>query len=357
MKIKFFIVMILLPLWTCCREKKEYLVGAEYFAGWWAEKPNKWTLRDGSDWRLSYPERMPLNGQDNSQEVMDKDILSASKYGVDFFSILWYYDLGQGQTPSKINRALEWFVNSPHAGKMKFMIEMVNHKPYYVGTDEQWNEMAKLCAKYMQHPSYLRVDGRAVFKIHGGGAFFVDQDQNPIKAQQVLDTLRARIARYGGREVLIALGLTQNVTVKSSPLKQLNFDCSMQYADVTDLPNEQKEYPYTILTEHARRDYLARTDDCVPFVPFVMTGWAPRAWGDPRADFTMPTRKEWRKALVVAKEALDILPNMGFPRKDGSLQKALTIYAWNEYGEGGFLAPCEGKGYMKLEEVKKVFGK
>jgi len=48
--------------------------------------------------------------------------------------------------------------------------------------------------------------------------------------------------------------------------------------------------------------------------------------------------------------------NLGFPRKDGTTQKAFTIYAWNEYGEGGILAPTVGDQYMKLEVIKEVFG-
>lgn len=363
MKIKLSILFITLAHLACgqiedkiSENKQEYIIGAEYFAGWWEEKPNKWTAPDGSDWRLDYPERMPLNGQNNSQEVMDKDILSASKNGIDFFSILWYYDRGNSGT-SKINRAIEWFVNSPHNNKMKFMFELVNHKPFIVSTDKQWDDVARLCAKYMQHPSYLRVDGRAVFKIHGGGAFLQDQGNDPVKAQKVLDNLRTKIKEYGGGDVLIALGLTEDVKVKNTALKRLNFDCAMQYADVTKLPRTEEDYPYPLLTEQACRDYAARTDDIVPYVPFVMTGWCPKAWGDPRANFTSPTEKEWENALKAAKHALDTYPNMGFPFRDGRLQKALTIYAWNEYGEGGYLAPSVGTGYMKLETVKKIFNK
>jgi len=45
----------------------------------------------------------------------------------------------------------------------------------------------------------------------------------------------------------------------------------------------------------------------------------------------------------------------GFPLPDG-VQPAFTIYAWNEFGEGGILAPTRGDGYMKLEGIRAVFG-
>lgn len=35
---------------------------------------------------------------------------------------------------------------------------------------------------------------------------------------------------------------------------------------------------------------------------------------------------------------------------------AFTIYAWNEFDEGGIVAPKQGDQYMKLEGIKTVFG-
>jgi hypothetical protein len=34
----------------------------------------------------------------------------------------------------------------------------------------------------------------------------------------------------------------------------------------------------------------------------------------------------------------------------------LLIYAWNEFGEGGIVAPTRGENGMKLEAVRNVFG-
>ena len=34
----------------------------------------------------------------------------------------------------------------------------------------------------------------------------------------------------------------------------------------------------------------------------------------------------------------------------------LLIYAWNEFGEGGIMAPTQGEKEMKPEAVREVFG-
>jgi hypothetical protein len=33
-----------------------------------------------------------------------------------------------------------------------------------------------------------------------------------------------------------------------------------------------------------------------------------------------------------------------------------AIYAWNEFGEGGIVAPTRGEQSMKLEAIRAVFG-
>ena len=66
------------------------------------------------------------------------------------------------------------------------------------------------------------------------------------------------------------------------------------------------------------------------------------------------------KAVVEAPGA-----NFGFPCSSGgdgdgdgdSVQPALTIYAWNELGEGGILVPTRGEGWMKLQSIARVFGR
>ena len=70
----------------------------------------------------------------------------------------------------------------------------------------------------------------------------------------------------------------------------------------------------------------------------------------------MPTKDQWIRELKRMAYDLENLSNMGLQLGDGVRQKLFTIYAWNEYGEGGFVAPTQGDQYMKLEGIKEVFG-
>ena len=55
------------------------------------------------------------------------------------------------------------------------------------------------------------------------------------------------------------------------------------------------------------------------------------------------------------KKAFEDHDNLGLPTPAGR-QRLFLIYAWNEFGEGGMVAPTRGDGYMKLETIREVFG-
>lgn len=365
-------ILFVLILVSCSKEtapeikntSESILVGAEYFNGWWKESPNKWEW-DGVDWRPEYPDRIPLLGEYNSQETMDKEIKAAAEYGIDFFSILYYYGGNIGDVPSEkkaleyLNDGIEYFMNSPNSGMMKFMIELVNHPPYAVITDKDWDLCMDVFIEAMKHPSYLKIDGKAVLKIHGGDQFYLDLGQDVNRCSKVLRNLRERAQSEGVGELLITVGAYGNGSIKDShPFVKIGeIDGIMQYMQVPDLLRQATDYPYEELTDEAQKVRNVRKFDNLNYVPYFPAGWNPRPWkGEQRATFEFPDKEQWKKGLEVLKEDLLRYPNLGFPKKDGTTQKAFTIYAWNEYGEGGFIAPTVGDQYMKLEVIKEVFG-
>ena len=108
--------------------------------------------------------------------------------------------------------------------------------------------------------------------------------------------------------------------------------------------------------KHAEEGWLRYAEkSSKPYVPYVPAGWDPRPWRDPRPSFTFPTPSQWTAALTRVKSALDKYPKLGIPVK-GVTKKMLLIYAWNEFGEGGIVAPTRGDHEMKLEASAKCSG-
>jgi hypothetical protein len=330
------------------------LIGVNYFAGWWRALPNKWHRRtagsDLHDWRGDYPDRVPVLGEFNEQATMDREIVAASEHGVDFFPILWYYcDPERKLEPNAqfLARGVETFMASPEAGRMSFFLEFCNHPPFEVQTDAQWESCIETWLPMLAHPSYMRVDGRLVFKVHGAGHFLNQNNGDEDLSRRRLERLRSAVRDAGLGEMVIS---------GDSVFTRL-FDFTCTYMDVPSLPViEEQDYPFEQLAGLHRAARYVHTHDALPYVPYLAAGWCPRPWGDPRPAFELPNRLQWRSELLSARDDLAVFPNLGIPRVDGSLQPALTVYAWNEFGEGGIVAPTRGEGRAKLEEIRNAFG-
>ena len=337
---------------------REILVGINYFAGWWEPLPNKWHRQDGSDWRSDFPERMPLLGQYNDQSTMDREIVAASTYGVDFFSILWYPSLADGRVEPNarfLERGITCFTASPEAHRMKFMIEFCNHRPFEVKTDEHWDRCVEYSVKQMRYPAYLRVGGRPVFKVHSGGGMVQQCDGDIELAKTRLDRFRRAVADAGLGEVLIGAGFHAGMKITPEHWAAELFDFSACYMDIPQLEQTEEDYPFDTLAEHTNAARQQRGNDPICYLPYMPAGWNPRPWPDKRARFALPTANQWTLELQRMKRDLSEMEKLGLPLPDGTVQKAFTIYAWNEFGEGGFVAPTAGEKYMKLEAIEQVF--
>jgi hypothetical protein len=341
------------------RKEKDVLVGVNYFPGWWKPLPNKWQDRRGEDWRPRFPERVPLLGEFNDQKTMNREIIAAAQAGVDFFSILWYYNPpGHEREPNVAltEAGLTNFIASPEARRMRFMIEFCNHPPFDVPTDADWERCLQTWFRAMRHPSYLRVGNRLVLKVHGGDYFLQQNGGDPVRAKARLDSLRQAARQAGLGEMLVGCGVGAAQKIgRGHPLAKV-FDFTATYMDVPGLKQTAEDYPYDTLAQVPREARQAHAADALPYVPYLAAGWCPRPWDDSRACFKFPTRAEWEAELRAMKSGLDAGTNLGLPLPGGGRQKLFTIYAWNEFGEGGIVAPTHGEQSMKLDAIRAVFG-
>lgn len=117
-----------------------------------------------------------------------------------------------------------------------------------------------------------------------------------------------------------------------------------------------EDYPCENLARAARDSRQVHATDALPYVPYLPAGWCPRPRDDPRACFKFPTRAEWEGELRDMKSGVASGANLGLPLPAGRRQGIFTIYAWNEFGEGGIVAPTEGEKTMKIDAIYTVFG-
>src|SRR5690606_25368869 len=218
-----------------------------------------------------------------------REIEAAATYGVDFFSILWYYGNNAGGTDKAqaayLNRGLDLFMKSSKAHLMKFMIEVTNHPPFAIITDEDWERSMEIWISAMKHPSYLRVDGRAVIKIHAGYNFFYDLNSDTGKCRQLLLRMREMAKEAGVGDLLVVAGLGGREAARGEGHFMVHIgevDGTMQYMDVPGRPQKKTSYPYENLVRLASETRRSREQDVRPSVPYLPVGWDPRPWRDKR---------------------------------------------------------------------------
>ena len=344
------------------------LVGVNYFAGWWDELPNKWHgngwTKSEADWRPRYPDRVPLLGSYNDQATMDREIVAAAEHGVDFFSILWYFSpSGSKQEPISrlLDRGLVNFQQSPNSPRMKFLIEYCNAPEFSATNDAQWAECIKVWVVAMKHPSYLRVGGRLVFKVHSAEQFLRTHDNDLPRCRRRLDDLRHAVRAAGSGEMLIGGGIMSRSQIKPSHPVATLFDFTATYMSIPEVEVGEAEHPFSSLAQESRSARAFHATDPIPWVPYLAAGWNPRPWTHAGADanhrrfFAFPTREEWAAELRQIQDDFRRFPSLGLPLPDGGRQPIFTIYAWNEFGEGGIVAPTRGEQYRKLDAIRDVF--
>jgi len=344
------------------------LVGVNYFAGWWEELPNKWhghgwTAQE-PDWRKQFPGRVPTTGAFNEQATMDREIAAAAAHGVDFFSILWYFPQPGSDKEveaSRLNRGLQTYLASTNAGQMHVVVEYCNAEGFSATNDAQWAGCIRAWLPALRHPSALRVDGRLVFKVHDAHRFAMGNGADVARCRGQLEALRTAARTAGLGEMVIGCGVMSRTTVAPDAVVAKVFDFTATYMGIPTVDVRETEHPYTALAAEARAGRALHANDPIPWVPYLAAGWNPRPWTHPTSDpnhrrfFAFPTRAEWKDELTAMRDAFATDTRLGIPRRDGSLQPAFTIYAWNEFGEGGIVAPTAGEGAMKLECIREVF--
>jgi hypothetical protein len=94
----------------------------------------------------------------------------------------------------------------------------------------------------------------------------------------------------------------------------------------------------------------------LPYMPLLTSGWDRRPWETPsrpeRYTWYYPDRtpEQFARLVRLAKTWIEQNPT------ETSREKLMFIYAWNEYAEGGIIAPTVGNQGRYLEALHSVIG-
>lgn len=315
--------------------KPRATVGAYYFDGW-AGKSDRW--RDDPAWTALNPpthltkrlieefaDRQPIWGwRDDSLAIMERQIDLAADHGIAFFAICWYWN----KDPQKIEQdpkhtGLNLFLKAKNNHRLKFCLLVANHAGFLFDGADDWAMAAEGWLPYFKHPQHVTVDGKPlvlIFNPRNGDKDGLARVQAIVRKAGLPG---AAIAACGGGDA------------------KLGFTHATHYNIVPGYAGTSEARKYAELVEAHQRAWRGSRDQ--PYMPTLSVGWDKRPWeGDrglgqkPGWYFPDRTPAQLAAGLESAIAWMDQHPDQTVA------ERIVLLYAWNEFGEGGYLAPTKG---------------
>jgi hypothetical protein len=265
----------------------------------------------------------------NTQKIMDQEILYAADAGLDYWAFN-YYSPGSG-----LDSALKLYLRSPHRNAIKFSL-ILPPGDYLLET-----EMRKILTNYLKMPNYQTVlNGRPLVYIFGNNKL----------TQEMVDSLRASGNTANHLKPYLVY-LASSMTQVKTMIETYGLDAGSAYAQ-----QGEGGKPFVNLAREAEKGWNTYRLGGIKVIPWVTTGWDPR----PRIENSTPWVNYPQNAWVQPAKPIDIAThlknalqwNAAYPNTAET--KAVLIYAWNEFDEGGWLCPTLYYGTNRLDAIKKI---
>jgi len=322
------------------QEEKKMAVGAYYFDGWAGRNQLAADAREpwarNAPTHLSrrmieeFPKREPVWGwRDDSLAIMERQIDLAADHGLAFFAFCWYWhDDAKSINKEAIRKdpkhtSLELFLKAKNNHRLKFCLLVANHQGFEIKGTEHWKQAADFWMRYLKHPRYLTVGGKPLVIIFnpGGG------DKGGFAYLQ-------EAARKAGLPGVATAGC-------GSAVLEMGYTYRTHYAVVPGYSAGSEEHEYAELVAANRAAWGGSREQ--PYIPVVTAGCDKRPWEGPTG---LKQDAGWyypdRTPDLFADFLRDAVAWMDKHPEQTTAERIVLIYAWNEFGEGGYIAPTKG---------------
>jgi len=314
-------------------------VGVYWWDAWWEGSPY---IREPLI--TDYADREPVYGwRSDSREAMSQAVDWLASAHIDFISFLWYergaWKFDDTHPSDLMDTGLDLYLASEDTKGVGFSIMWTQP----VATDhldaviDEW-------MGYFRDPRYVRIGGKPVLHVY---ADVLDKTPGGDEA------LRAEIA--GIKAAAEAAGLPGVYLVSAhwdlgatDRYRALGLDAVSSYVNFGGEPGAN---PYSVLVKSVQATWDA-SPTAMPYVPNVTSGWDPR----PRMGY-MNIYDRWfedRTPELLEGYVASALDWIGAHPDRVPTEPLLTIYAWNEVDEGGWLVPTTGERTTMLDAVGKA---
>lgn len=334
------------------------------YYGEWKIPGNAW---NPNPWRKgtmgSRMDRHPLIGgavNQDDQAIIDAEIMVASSYGVDVFDFDWWWAGSPSADGGYNDYAVRRFKQSANAGLMKFCVRPIVNG--WAGSPSDFKALLRALKLNFSHPSYYLIGNRPV-------VFWFGLDDVCTRYLTLGGYTNIEAATYAVvRDIRSLLGPCFIVGAsdphsyyvgKGKFNERVGYDAVSSWISLREwssgvpawnwdiLPNNTKTYGTAVEeTEKAITWIYSVSGTSLPYIPMIMVGRDGTPWND---GLTLwgSTLQQWENHCASVRKIIDRWPKTSM--------RILSLYSWNEYGEGGVLAPTITHKYAQLEVVRRVF--
>jgi hypothetical protein len=307
------------------------------------------------NWYLSAElKRKPAIGYYDTSQVatLQQHISQATQYGLSYFNFYWYWDSYGGQ--EELADGLHSFLAANNTHSMKFMLSVCQHGWYFSLIRSQIPQAVNLIVNsYFTKGNYLRTaNGSPIIEICDARGIMEDS-QHPVPPSALdwsssgpintfLNTLRSTTFNATGHYPVILARLDDDATYAS----QLN---TLVEGGTCILSHRTLNYPDAA---SATKSTLNAIRSRKPFMPCVTQNFddRPRMGVIKNRDFVTMTHYSLNGFVTSLNQS-----RYWMDTQTDELSQYLTVYAWNEWHEGGVIEPSERDGVLNLQAINGAF--
>lgn len=324
------------------------IVGAIRWDGWFSGSSWQKNLQS-KEWkyRLPFYAKTDADGavtvNEDSQAVMDQEIVYASRAGIDYWAFCYYHPKSWSEADS-YNYGWKRYLASRFKSKLNFCLLL---QWGHLGPKDEWADTIRKFIAIFKEPTYQRVDGGRPLIYFFNWDYMEGQFGSISNARKAIDDLRTACAKEGvGSPYIVAQVFAAADGAKY--VDELGFDAIGAYS--APMGNEHKEYAYSDLAAANMWYWNSFKATGKKVVPLVNAGWDGRPRNYPNGWYKPPVPAELAQNLRSAFDWLKQYP-------DANDADTVLIYAWNETDEGGWLVPTISEGTKRLDAIQSMLNR
>jgi hypothetical protein len=359
MKLRLFLLSLFIPLTLFASAatipdslqndppSKKVRVGAYYFDGWDSPETTLLTTQLKGEFKSR---ESKWGWVTSSQNVMDSQILSARRAGLDFFSFCWYYNKKDTVLTNRLNKSVRYFQNSGIKNGFKYTLMVANHEGFEIGPKD-WEELKKVWIKQFHNASYVKSEGKPLI-VFFSVTSLLKHFKKPALLKAALADFKADAIKSGLK------GVTLGTCVKAGDpnidlAERLGFDVLTGYnyheSGFNKLVDHSKDIPLDSLQSAEKRVWTKIASQTkLNYLPVSTLGWDPRAWANKSNRYNELPYYAPLSSNSVYNSLLNCKRWVMSNPKKVTPEKLMILYAWNEYGEGAYLTPSKnGDNFLR----------